>query len=82
MQLDFKKTVYQIKYEGQQYELRCPSVYELREFLKLSDGKNDSEKFDETIALLERLGLPKSVSNQLELGQVEMLMELFNSKKK
>jgi hypothetical protein len=82
MNLDFKKTVHRVTFEGGEYDVRCPSIYELRNFVKANDGTDNVQQFDKTVEFLEHLGLPQSVSKQLELSQLEQIMELFNSKKK
>jgi hypothetical protein len=75
IELSVKKVT--IRFEGAEYQMRHPSVKELREY-----QKQQGDDIDKTIVLLDKCGLPKAVSEQLDFSSLEKIFEELTPKKK
>lgn len=81
--LEFKKRELKLKVYGEEYLLNFPTVKQTQDYAKKLEGVSDNEATGLVINLLDSLGLPTEVTNEMEpehLGQV--ISELMPSKKK
>ena len=79
--LEFNKRVLKIKFDDKVYEIAYPRVGEIRDYTsKLKSGKH--EEVELVIEMLEKLGLPSSVTEKMEIDNLEAIIgELIKSKK-
>lgn len=74
------KKKFHVKYEGQVYEVRKPTLGESRVFSELQKNPETSS-LGTMIDHLAKLGLPREVSENLDEDQLEALFEKLSSKK-
>jgi len=67
-----------LKFNEKIYNLRYPTVKELRVFSKT---KSD-DQVEEVVMLLKAVGLPEKVCNQLEVDHMRILVEELTTTKK
>jgi len=85
MDLDLgKRTVFKVKYEGETYDVKKPSVKEVSLFnRKLKEaGKDEYAQLDATKAWISGLGMPANVIEELEMEQFNLLLESISGLKK
>jgi len=76
--IELKRKVYQFKLDGNTYDVRCPSVEQIKQFSNI--GEKDS--FEALVDLLDQLGMPKSVLMDLDFDIVEQIADVIIPKKK
>lgn len=81
--LNFEPKVLRFTYHKKQYEIKYPTIKELKSYqAKIKDSK-DVDQFDLMIKFLETLGADKEVILSLTSGQLIILIqELTNEEKK
>lgn len=78
--LSFKKRNLELEFNDSSHSISFPNVGQVNQFLK--DSKDKEDTIEITIDFLETLGLPKSVSFELEPQQLnEVVSVLCGSKK-
>jgi len=81
--MQFEKRKLKAKIYGQDYELTFPTVRQQNEYVKAIKESGEDNAMDDLTNLLERLGLPKDVSMDMELDHLLQLMDaLVPTKKK
>jgi hypothetical protein len=70
--LELKKRELQFKLDDQVYKLKFPSVSQVREYAKKFEKEEDSLKC--IIDFLSKLGLPKEVTEDMEVNHLETIM--------
>lgn len=75
---EFKKKILEVKIFGEVHELRFPSVKTAIEFEK----QFKDESINAVLNLLENCGLPKNVSEELDLEQLRELVDTLVAVKK
>jgi len=82
LDLGSKKYV-NVKFNGESYKLRFPTILEAKDLTSKFSESSESDQLDLTISLIESLGLPKDIINQLDIDQLTSLVNcLMPSKKK
>jgi len=81
--LELKTTQLKVKFNEKVYEMRHPSISELRTYEgKLKDTVDEKkDELDCIFAFLETLGLPKTVSSVMEVDHLRQIQESFITKK-
>ena len=70
-----------IDWKGSEYELRKPAVKETADYgvaYSKADKENAAEVLELTINHLERLGLPKEVSYEMEMDHITQISNAVN----
>ena len=70
-----------IEWKDKEYELRKPRVKETMQFSKAYaevDQSNTIEVLELTISYLDNLGLPKKVSEEMEMDHITQISNAFN----
>lgn len=81
--LEIKDRILVIKYKGNTYEVRFPSVKESNEYLfNLKSKKENSEFENVLIDFLDKLGLPKEISENMEMSDLFVIAGKFQEEKK
>lgn len=81
--LEFKKRELELKVYGDVYKLNFPTVKQTQEYAKKLEGVSDNEATGLIINLLDTLGLPGEVTNEMEPEHLGLVIaELMPSKKK
>lgn len=85
--MKIEKRVLRIEFENQSFDVSYPNVKRFKDYQKkldaLGDKPNELQSFELVQHFLETLGLPTSVSDQLEPETVgEIMSQLTGSKKK
>ena len=76
MDLDLNKTVINVKLDGQEYKIGAPTVRQSEKYQAKIDSKAAKGKeLDAFIDLLGELGLPRDVSENLDVVQIKKLSE-------
>lgn len=76
------KKKFRLKYNGEIYEIRKPTLGEARHFQALqTDTGSAEDKLSMVMDYLEKLGLPKSVSESFDGDELMELMEKLAAKK-
>ncbi len=78
--MKFVRTELDLEVYGNNYKLRFPTMIEFSHFAEESE-KEDSNEVQLTYRLLEKLGLPKSVSEGLEPQHLQQIIEAISPKK-
>jgi len=71
--LKLGKKFLEVEYEGETFKIAFPSTLELKEF-GVKYGKS-KDKGEESLVLLESLGLPRKVMDALDWDSLELIME-------
>lgn len=79
--LEIKKEVKKVKIEDTVYDLRKPSLKEVREF-RDNASKEDSDADVELIKMLSNCGIPKEVLDELDVDSIDAISSLVMPKKK
>jgi hypothetical protein len=80
---EFVKRSLQLKIYGEAFKMRFPTVGETREYAKHLKGSEEADATESLLDFLEKLGLPKRVSEDMEADHLaELCEELMPSKKK
>jgi len=84
MSLEFNRSKLKLKVYGEEYELLFPTVKQSQDFAKeVKEVEGDDDKSSKMFDFLEKLGLPKNVTEEMEVQHLEMVLEkLMPSKKK
>lgn len=78
-----KKTVYKVKIYEQVYEIRKPVVKDASVLSSFKEESSDEKKLEKTMDLLASLGLPKDVSQSMEIDHfTQLVQKLFGELKK
>lgn len=77
MELNLKRKVIKVNFEGKQYEVAAPSNKRLKQFME-----DKREDLDKTVDLLDTLGLPKEVCWELDPDSLMQIVEALTPKKK
>jgi hypothetical protein len=80
--LEFKKRTLGVKFEGKLHELKFPNTLQMNEYQKKVKEIKEDEYIPVIMNFLEKLGLPKSVSGEFELQQLQKVMEELTGAKK
>ena len=75
IELQIKKI--KIKMGAEEWDLRHPSVRELKEY-----AKDDSDELDKTIMLLDKCGLPSIVAESLDVESLQTVLGAITPAKK
>jgi len=62
---------------GQSYEIEKPTVTQSQAMQKRLDDCTDAEKLNVMVDLFDTLGLPKSVTEQMEMAHFSKLVEFL-----
>lgn len=79
--LEIKRQVKNVSIDGEVYELRKPTVMQVREF-RLNSAKDNDDGEILTLDLLEACGIRRDVLETLDLEVITLLMEQILPKKK
>ena len=79
---ELKRVIFQYKIDGETYDVRKPSVREIKELSAKQKDSNGVEDVDESIKFLAKLGLPEEVANSLEAHMIEQVIEDISGAKK
>lgn len=77
--LDLKSTVLKIKYNNVVYDVRHPSITELKKYE--SSLKDTKDELGCVLGFLETLGLPKAIGSTMELKHLKTIQKEFAPKK-
>jgi hypothetical protein len=82
--VEFEKSILNVKFEGNAYAVKFPSTRKglmfSAEFEKVKDDAVAS--IEMIIDYLDSLGLPRVVSEEMEMHHLVQILEAFNAKKK
>lgn len=78
MELNLSRKIIKVKFEGETYSVRAPSNAELRKFVE--DGEGDD--LEKSINLLDKLGLPKEISWELDPESLQQVIEAITPQAK
>lgn len=76
--MEIKRKVLKLKFDGREFEIKFPSVKQLKELQK-KDGEDDLEM---TLRFLSELGLPKEASEQMEPDHIKEIVDHITGQKK
>lgn len=76
--IELKRKVFQFKLDSETYEVRCPSVEQIKKFSDIEE----KDSFDALVNLLDELGMPKNVLLDLDFDIVEQIADVIIPKKK
>lgn len=77
------KKVLKVKFEGESFDVRFPSMLEAVELGKKTKDKTEAEQSDVMVEFLVKLGLSKKLMGVLDPDAVNMIVEnIMPSKKK
>ena len=68
------RSVLKVKIEGEAYDLHAPTVSQTEKFQKELKGQED-DQMGAFMSLLEELGLPKTITQKLDVVQVRKLSD-------
>ena len=68
--------------DGGEHILRRPTVLEVAELSESKKTDSAKDTVDATLNWLEKMGLPKKVSESMEIDDLLSLVELLSAKKK
>lgn len=78
-----QKTVFKVVIGDNEYEMKKPTAKEVAKLHKSSkDKKDDLETLEALIDFFEGLGLPRKVTEDLEVDQILLLSEKIGGSKK
>jgi division protein CdvB (Snf7/Vps24/ESCRT-III family) len=80
--MEIKKRKLEIKYDGQVFTLAYPSLKQLKEHQKSVKGIKDEDTTEYLQKFLEKLGLPYSVSDDMEADSIAEIVEIISGQKK
>jgi len=80
--LEFSKRELKFKYDGEEHTVRFPSVKDLSEYQKKFKEAGEDSTAVVVVDFLEKLGLKKSVAEELESHHVEVILKELTSSKK
>lgn len=82
--LELTRTTIEVKLDGKEYTLRMPTYKEgilYKHEIKLLQD-DDVKASERLVEYLSKLGLPKEVSESLEIGHLEQVLEFILGAKK
>jgi hypothetical protein len=79
--LEFKKSVLAVKFDGQEYQVKFPTIKVLRQF-QAQIKESGEQDLGVTIDFLANLGLPASVTEELEPQHLQAVIEAISGSKK
>lgn len=68
--IEFKRTVFVFKLDGQQYEVKHPTVGQIESFQNF-----EGDDLEKSIKLLDVLGLPEDVARGMEAGHLKTIVD-------
>jgi hypothetical protein len=86
MELKYQRRILNLDLYGEKYEVKFPTSRQLDEYLKKVDklikGESKKSDFDLTQELLEKLGLPKKATVDMELEHLNDITKVLLDQKK
>lgn len=83
MELKLEKKILDLHFDGKQYEVKFPSAGGVSQFEDLfNEASSNKEKLDCICDFLDSLGLPKEVSTQLDMENLNKVVETLGGRKK
>lgn len=80
--LEFSKKVLKFKFDGNEYEMKYPSVIQVNLFAEKQRKASDDDSLLNVLDLFAELGLPREVSEQLEVEHLTKIVEVLTEGKK
>lgn len=80
MLVELKKKNYEFKYDGELIKLKAPSVLDV-EFLQ-EEMKKNGESISVVLGFLEKIGLKKEISQEMEVEHINLIVETVVGEKK
>jgi hypothetical protein len=77
--MDIKKRVLKVKFEGMDFEIKYPTVKQLRELVVKKEGESDT---DMTFRFLAELGLPVVTLEDMEPENIKDIIDALTGQKK
>lgn len=77
MELNLNRKIIKVNFEGESYSVRAPSNAELKQFID-----SGADGLEQTILLLEKLGLPAAIAWELDAESLGNVVEAITPKKK
>lgn len=77
--MEIKKRVLALKFDGNDYSVKYPSVKQLKELSVKREGETD---LDMTFRFLSELGLPQEVAEEMESEHINEIISVLTSQKK
>jgi hypothetical protein len=79
--LELKKSVLEVKVDGQVYQIKFPTIKKIKSFQESLKSQGEPD-IGVTLDFLESLGLPKSVSEELEPSHLAAIIDTISGTKK
>jgi len=78
--LEFVKRELEFKFDDEVYKIKFPTVKEMSEYSKTYDEKED--KFEVIVNFLEKLGLQRDITEQMEVNHLTTIVKALTEEKK
>ena len=78
--LEFVKRELEFKFDDEVYKIKFPTVKEMSEYSKTYDEKED--KFEVIVNFLEKLGLQRDITEQMEVKHLTTIVKALTEEKK
>jgi hypothetical protein len=76
MEIDLGQEItYDVKYNGEIYKLREPSVSDVNKFQQKMKKSDDDDNINLTLSFITELGLPDGIAKNLGVQKMKLLVE-------
>lgn len=72
--IELKKKVYKFKYDGNEYELKAPTIRQVEKMQREAKGLKEENAIESTLNFLNDLGLPKKIAYDMEAEHLEIIV--------
>ena len=73
--MEFKRKEFIFKLDGNAYNVKHPTVKQVQEFQKDTEGKKESDSLGATIQFLSGLGLPEEIAYGMEPEHLKIVVD-------